>query len=216
MNRLLLENYPSSEIYWGRFYSSKLDEVIDLTHLSINNINDIVNILEPFKSFGFVLHPQDRFISGYWHLKANNKSLENLSMEDLAFDLLDEERIRFDWKFIHFSPQYRFFFKRNKLQVDHIWKIESLPTIWPDICHFLGITNNLKPDNVRINCPVLPISDRLQSRIFLLYARDFKLLKYDYMEMKGNFEIEEACFYPNYTNLWPERRNINLDDCYKR
>jgi hypothetical protein len=216
MHRLLLKNYPTSEIYWGRFYSSKLDEIIDLTHLSINNISNILNISHPFKSFGFVRHPQDRFVSAYWHLKVNNKSLDSLSMEDLAFDLLDEERIRFDWKFIHFSPQYRFFFEKSQLKVNYLWKIEAIQSIWPDICNFLDIKDDLKPDNVRVNCPILPISDRLNSRIALLYARDFELLKYNPIEIMNNDEFNSPCLYPNYTNLWPERRHIEITDRYKR
>ena len=212
----MLSSYPNAKKYCGRFYSSDLDRIIDLSHLTIHEAYQIIGIKPPVKSFGFIRNPYNRFVSAYWHIKGYNRSFEYLSIEDLAFDMLNEENIRYDWKFIHFIPQYRMFFYKDKQVVLKLWKIESLSTTWSDICIEYGIKSKLEYENVRINCPNIVLSDRLKSRINFLYARDFNLLGYEPWQIDNYNSNNINHLYVDYVSMWPEWRNNNISDYYKR
>jgi hypothetical protein len=216
VHNAVLLSYPNAKKYWGRFYSSDLDRIIDLTHLTIQEAHQITGITSRCSSFGFVRNPFNRFVSAYWHLKVHNTSLDSMSMEELAFDILDEERIRYDWKFIHFIPQYRMFFINNTQAVSNIWKVESISSSWNEVCEVYRLSTKLEYENVRINCPTVDLSDRLKARLTFLYARDFKLFNYDPAPADDAMTYNTGQFYQEYASMWPERRSVDISDYYKR
>jgi hypothetical protein len=161
------------------------------------------------RSFGFVRDPYARFVSAFLHLQKRSAAHRGMTIEQIAYDVLDEERIRLDWKFIHFAPQYRFFYQGSTRLVDHIWRIEDLPARWSEVCAALDIDVALASENRGDLRDVVALNAAVLGRINRLYARDFAFFGYP---MKSGLVCEERerAPYPRYADLWPERRDLEI------
>jgi hypothetical protein len=215
IHNAIYSQYPNCKTYWGRFYSRRLDRVLDLTHLTIQDAASLFGLRSPLRSFGFVRNPYTRFLSSYHHFKRHNPHYENLTIEALALDLLDEERIREDWKFVHFAPQYRFFFIDNQQQVDYLWRVEDLPAVWRQVQEAFGFKRQLDAENTNMAIASDGMPVAVCHRINQLYARDFQLFRYD-VAHSGHIPNQLSPIYPQFVALWPEHRSLDASDLYRR
>jgi hypothetical protein len=210
VHKALAEAYPDAAVGWGRRYDACRDEIQDMAHLTPREAREYFGLPREFRSFGFVRDPYTRFVSAYLHFKRWNPDYAALTPDDLAFDILDEARIRSDWKFIHFAPQYRFFYEGRQCVVSRFWKIENLPAAWHELCRDLRIEADL-PELNRLSPKWFePMSEALIGRINLLYARDFAL--FGYTKKPGREPRSSRGFYSRYRKLWPELRGLDISD----
>jgi hypothetical protein len=210
IHKALIGQYPGASVGWGRRYDAERDEIQDIAHLTAREAREYFDLPLEFRSFGFVRDPYTRFVSAYLHFKRWNPDYESLTPDELAFDILDEARIRSDWKFIHFAPQYRFFYEGRRCVVSRVWKVENMPVAWHQLRSDLHVDADL-PELNRLR-PVWfePMSEALIGRINLLYARDFALFGYG---MKpGREPRSRHGFYNRYRKLWPELRDLDISD----
>jgi hypothetical protein len=208
IHKALTAEFPDANAAWGRRYDAARDEIVDLAHRRIGEAREAFAIEGPFTSFGFVRDPYARFLSSFVHLKHWNKDFAALRQEELAFDLLDEERIRGDWKFVHFAPQYRFFYEGTARAVTHLWKVEDLPSAWDEVRAKFSIATPLTVEN-KLDAPAPALSEAVIGRLNLLYARDFAL--FGYAKRPGTSR-EPRTLYRKFTSLWPERRGLDVSD----
>jgi len=209
-----LKRLPGAQAFWGRRYDVAEDAIIDMAHLTIAQARKRLGKHETFRSFGFVRDPYARFVSSYLHLKRWSADHRALSMDELAFDILDEERIRFDWKFIHFAPQYRFFYEGKERTVDRVWKTEDLPGAWDEMCREFSVDAKLASQNRGDLRDTANLSPAIEARINQLYARDFKFLDYP-MRSTGAKPKPARGPYTAFVELWPERRNLDITEASK-
>jgi len=209
-----LKRLPGAQAFWGRRYDVAEDAIIDMAHLTIAQARKRLGKDETFRSFGFVRDPYARFVSSYLHLKRWSADHRALSMDELAFDILDEERIRFDWKFIHFAPQYRFFYEGKERTVDRVWKTEDLPRAWDEMCREFSVDAKLASQNRGDLRDTATLSPAIEARINQLYARDFKFLDYP-MRSTGAKPRPARGPYTAFVELWPERRNLDITEASK-
>ncbi len=208
IHKALTAEFPDADAMWGRRYDCARDEIRDLAHMRIGEARAAFAIDGAFSSFGFVRDPYARFLSSYVHLKHWNKDFAALSQEELAFDLLDEERIRFDWKFVHFAPQYRFFYEGTTRAVSHLWKVEDLPAAWDEVRAKFAVAAPLTVEN-KLDAPAPALSEAVIGRLNLLYARDFALFSY---AKRAGGAREPRMLYRKFAALWPERRGLDMSD----
>ena len=208
IHKALTGEFPGANATWGRRYDAARDAIFDLAHMRLEEARAHFALTQPFRSFGFVRDPYARFLSSFVHLKHWNRDYAALTQEDLAFDLLDEERIRFDWKFIHFAPQYRFFYEGRARAVSHIWKVEDLPSAWDEVRKNFSIAAPLTVEN-KLDAAVPALSDAVIGRLNLLYARDFAL--FDYKKRPADARPTPT-LYAKFAKLWPERRGLEMTD----
>lgn len=211
IHKALLAEFPGAAVGWGRHYNVERDEIRDMAHLEAREARAHFGLTGSFRSFGFVRDPYARFISSYLHFKHWNPDHASMSPEELAFDLLDEARIRGDWKFVHFAPQYRFFYEGRRRIVPHIWKVEDLPQAWQQVKREFSLQSELSLEN-RLGYEYFePLSAMLIGRINSLYARDFAL--FDYPVKPGTVpKHRKRDFYARFARLWPERRGLDISD----
>lgn len=208
IHKALTGEFPDANATWGRRYDVALDAIFDLAHMRPEEARAHFAPAQPYRSFGFVRDPYARFLSSFVHLKHWNRDYERLTQEDLAFDMLDEERIRFDWKFIHFAPQYRFFYDGPTRAVSHVWKVEDLPSAWDEVRKNFSIAAPLTVEN-RLDESVPALSEAVIARLDLLYARDFAL--FDYKKRSADSRPSRT-LYAKFAKLWPERRGLEMTD----
>jgi len=210
VHKVLTEAYPDAHIGWGRRYDAERDEIQDMAHLTPREARAHFNLPLEYRSFGFVRDPYARFVSAYLHFKRWNPHYESLTPEELAFDILDEARIRSDWKFIHFAPQYRFFYEGQCCVAWRVWKMENLPAAWHQLRNDLQLDADLPELNKLSPEWFEPMSEALVGRINMLYARDFAL--FGYAKRPGREPRARRGFYSRYRKLWPELRNLDISD----
>lgn len=214
VHNALLAEFPEGQAFWGRSYARKTDRIIDLAHLTIADARQVVPDVDEatVNSFGFVRNPYERFRSCFTYFKNWNTPFAELTAEELAFDLLDEERIRGDWKFIHFAPQYCFFYVDGRRAVDRIYYMEDLPQAWDRVQRDFRLTADLKRENESEGAPEIELSDRLIGRLNSLYARDFAYFGYDKKPARAS-SVRRP--YPAFSKLWPEYRGLDISDRHR-
>ncbi len=208
IHKALTAQFPDAKATWGRRYDAARDAIFDLAHMRLGEARAHFALTQPFRSFGFVREPYARFVSSFVHLRHWNRDYAGLTQEELAFDLLDEERIRFDWKFVHFAPQYRFFYEGGDRAVSHIWKVEDLPSAWNEVQANFSVSAPLTVEN-RLDEPAPPLSEAVVARLNLLYARDFALFGY---RLRAADARPQRTLYAKFAKLWPERRGLEMTD----
>ena len=214
VHNALLAAFPEAQAFWGRAYERKTDRIVDLAHLTIADAPRMLPEIEEatVKSFGLVRNPYDRFLSCFAYFKNWNAQFERLSPEELVFDVLDEERIRCDWKYIHFAPQYCFFYRDGRRAVDHIYYLEDLPHAWDRIRRDFGLAADLRRENESDAAEKVTLSERLIGRLNCLYARDFAYFGYDKRPARASVVRRP---YPAFSKLWPEHRGLDISDRHR-
>jgi hypothetical protein len=211
IHNALLKQFPDAAVSWGRRYDVLTDNIQDMAHLTPREAILHFALKQPFRSFGIIRDPYARFMSSYYHFKHWNPAHESLTPEELAFDVLDEARIRTDWKFVHFAPQYRFFLEGRRRVVTHVFRYEDLPKAWPEVKREFSLDKDLCVENRLAERFIEPMSDRLVARINFLYARDFALFGYVPQRVRRQ-PARGREYYSRYARLWPERRGLDISD----
>lgn len=136
--------------------------------------------------------------------------MTGVTEEEFAFDFIDEERIRFDWKFIHFCPQYRILCINNKISVSKIIRMEDFSEAWPAFSESVGLAPTLPLHNVGPKIDRSGMSDRLIARLNDLYARDFEIFSYEKVPVE--VQAPRGRIQSDYISLWPEYRGCDTSD----
>jgi len=210
IHKALMTRFPKAEEQWGRRYEAARDTIIDLAHMSLSEGRAQFGLDADVASFGFVRDPYARFLSAWRHLKHWNRDFAQIAPDELAFDVLDEERVRHDWKFVHFAPQYRFFFEGPRRAVTRLWKTEALPAAWGEVERAFGFEAPLPYEN-SLGKGQSELSDALVARLNLLYARDFALFDYPLRRTRAPASRGRE-LYAKFVRLWPERRKLDMSD----
>jgi sulfotransferase famil protein len=114
--------------YWDHDDNARLGRVLDKAHITLDDflVYPDASLIEEYFLFGFVRNPYTRLVSAFHE---RNKQLGISGDTDINHFIqteLNEITIRFDWKYIHFCPQYFFFYQGGKCKVDYIGRFEIL------------------------------------------------------------------------------------------
>jgi hypothetical protein len=94
---------------WHQNWEPVLDRVVDSAHIQIPDLRRLID-LEEFHVFTLVRDPYERFFSSVSeHCRQHQVVIQDApSLNAWIRMKLDEVRLRFDWKYIHFCPQHYF------------------------------------------------------------------------------------------------------------
>lgn len=119
-----------NNVYWDHDDNARLGRVLDKAHITLDDflVYPDALLIDDYFVFGFVRNPYTRLVSAFHE---RNKQLgisgdTDTDINQFIQTELNEINIRFDWKYIHFCPQYFFFYQGGKCRVDYIGRFESL------------------------------------------------------------------------------------------
>jgi hypothetical protein len=133
-----------------------------------------------------VRNPYDRLESLYFYFKKGGNGSKDLAWKELLelkFDTYEKFVLEFLCVETIFSdrmlwPQTSYIFdSHDNLMVNKICKLESIVGDFADLAKDVGINIKLKHEN-KVSREPQVYSDEMIEKINFLYARDFKLLKY--------------------------------------
>lgn len=192
--RKSLESFDDFDgFFWDRGYIKGIDHPVDKPHITMNDLaktDYFKYLLDKDKFvFGFVRNPYERVCSAYFEVR---KQLRNISEDFNGFIIeLDETKIRYDYKYIHFCPQHYFFYDGQKCYVDFIGRYERLDRDMLYINSVLGLSNKLE----KINESTEKKEDYLSyyneeaiRTVNRIYEKDFLLFGY---EMIGDYLVQD-------------------------
>ncbi len=143
---------------------------------------DIAN----FFTFSFVRHPYSRLYSAFNYLKQgginshDKKAFEThlihfKNFKDFVLNGLNEKLIN---EIIHFTPQSNFICDaRNSILIDFVGKYENIANDISYIENKINFSLSL-PHLNKSNLNNVKMDDKVKSRIFDIYKRDFKIFNY--------------------------------------
>lgn len=182
--RAAIEGYHDHHTsFWHQRYETKLGRTVDMAHIPYDDLDDsIKRLMSQTFNFGFVRHPVSRFFSAWAEFKRQHPDMRGASMDvnDFIEFYLTQANVRYDWRFVHFTPQHYFFYSGNKRIADFVGQHERFKEDWTAVQALTGIVsgplNNMRHREVP-EFPVLTAHSRalLQN----LYQRDFLLFGYN-------------------------------------
>lgn len=130
MRRLLSPYNDHPTEYWGIQRKTPLGRGLDRAHIPLTDLSvfspDDFKYLEQYFVFAFVRNPYDRFYSAFQEHVQQRKLPEDTEFNDYVQKNIDPDRIRSNWRFIHFCPQICFTHIGSKSQIDFIGRLETL------------------------------------------------------------------------------------------
>lgn len=180
LREALKEYHDRDSSYWHHLEDIYLDRVIDKAHITMRDfvyMPDYSSIDEYF-SFGFVRNPYDRFYSAFQFYKKQYDV--SIGFNDFS-KTLNDISIRYDWRLIHFCPQYAFFYYGNKCKIDFIGRFENIKTDVLLVSSIIGVDIDIGKSNVSDNNKPIYIDNYNESTIRIvnkLYEKDFALFHY--------------------------------------
>ncbi len=175
-----------------RFCGYADSAVQDLSHLRVDQWTREVwdAYREGYFFFGLVRDPIDRFMSAMSEFRHQHLEHDRFDLETLLPQLLTTNSILYDWRFIHFSPQWSYFaLHRGFIHVPmvHLFDIRNLEQTLgsEEFAKQLGLPETLKVGNGRPSYfRPKEISDNLRSFAASLYQDDYAWLSgqgFDYI-----------------------------------
>lgn len=188
IRKALAPFHDSEQQFWHQGWDRSENRVVDLAHPTYSQlIRVLINEdCDQYSTFGFVRDPYTRFWSalGEFHKRHGEKFRLSSSNLDL---IVTPAAIRYDWRFVHFCPQWMFFYAGNGVSrvVDKIGKIENFDADWLSIrkeLHLMELPAEL-PHERRAQERGLDISElsndpKVIAHINRLYLRDFQIFGY--------------------------------------
>ena len=143
--RSALARYDDRDnFYWHHEDNIKLSRVVDKAHITLDDFSVYPDapLLDDYFVFGFVRNPYARVYSAFLERNSQLGINGEIDFNQFVRDELNEINIRFDWKFVHFCPQFHFFYRGGKCRADFIGRLESLGRDFPRVINLA----NLDPD----------------------------------------------------------------------
>ena len=202
--------------YWHWKYLPEISSWADLAHLPLSTLRLLPdwNIITSYTVIAVVRNPYDRFISACNEHLSQHKSQ---TIEDILSNI-DEIRINYDPRYIHFIPQNRFTHIGNKRYADFIARTESLKDDLTSISikanlgeKFARSIDKIKPysaDEITMNKNHFDnYSGAIIEKVLRLYFRDFILYGYKFpninsTSMEDNRLFDLLIASPDATAEW--------------
>lgn len=202
--------FPERTRLWGRFYLPTQDLVRDVSHLRVEEMRQFLpEATYPVNlTFGVVRDPYTRFTSAFKHFKKHSGCDPRLTVEQFMQQHFNHNTLRTDWRFVHFAPQYTFFFRSGWCCVDLIGRFEALGDFTAELSRRLGTEVHLGAENVGDRYAV-ELSDDAIATINHYYANDFALFGYAMRSPSRHARVlGEQELYQRFEGLWPAERGL--------
>ena len=132
--RCALAKYDDRDnFYWDHEDNVRLSRVVDKAHITLDDFSVYPDapLVEDYFVFGFVRNPYSRVYSAFLEKNSQWGVTEDVDFNQFVQTELNEINIRFDWNFVHFCPQFYFFYRGGKCQADFIGRFESVKRDYP-------------------------------------------------------------------------------------
>ncbi len=202
--------FPERTRLWGRFYLPQQDLVRDISHLRIEEMRQFLpEDTHPVDfTFGIVRDPYTRFESAFKHFKKHSGCDPRLTAEQFMEQHFNHNTLRTDWRFVHFAPQYTFFFKSGWCCTDLIGRFEALGEFTETLSQRLGTTVAIGAENVG-DAYQVDLSDDAIATINHYYANDFALFGYAMRTPSRRARVlGDQALYQRFEGLWPAERGL--------
>lgn len=194
--RKALEQFDDRDnFYWDHEDNSVLGRVIDKAHIPLQDFTcfDDAALLHKYLVFGFVRNPYDRVFSAFRERVRQWQLPDETDFNTFIQRELNECNIRYDWNYIHFCPQYFFFYLNGKCRADFIGRFERLQRDFIQAVNLFNLQEHsdlelVNPSETNDSKPLNPVEepiyiDRYDSKslaiVNKLYDRDFVYFHYD-------------------------------------
>lgn len=183
-------DYPITFWHQGRYGR----RVHDLAHIPARDLQKSEHRAlteEGLYTFGFVRHPVNRFWSALHEFRRQHAdwAVAKLPAEDLICNVLTQDTMVSDWRFVHLCPQWRFFpISDEKLSVHEAVKVfhyESFHEGWAEVTRNLNSRSSAIPASIPLNnarhrekAAVEPLTTRTWNKLLDLYELDFAFFGY--------------------------------------
>jgi hypothetical protein len=174
-----LEKYHDVDVkFWHQIFYTPEHRIIDLAHPTSSQFPYLFNKVginpSDFTTFGFVRSPYTRFASALVEFnRRHSQEFAGIPIEHL----LTEGNISYDWRFIHFCPQHRFF-SSTRAGTNLVGYYEDIARDLESITKTLGISVDLRI-NSRPSPPHRPLTDDQIRLVNRLYYKDFETFGYN-------------------------------------
>lgn len=202
--------FPERTRIWGRYYLPQQDLVRDVSHLRVEELPQFL----PKKThpvefiFGIVRDPYTRFASAFRHFKTHSGCDPRLTVEQFMELHVNHNTLRTDWRFVHFAPQYTFFFRWGWCCTDLIGRFEAMDEFTDTLSKRLGTSLYIGADNVG-DAYEVALSDDAIATINHYYANDFALFGYAMRTHSPRARVlGEQQLYQRFEGLWPAERGL--------
>ncbi len=191
-----LKKYDDREnYYWDHDDNAALGRIVDKAHIPLSDfaVYKDFQLLDDYFVFGFVRNPYDKVYSAFQERKRQWALPEDMDFNNFVQQELTECNIRYDWNYIHFCPQYYFFYASGKCRADYIGRYESIDRDFVQLANIIQVeTGGLLPqinqsgekttqaNKDRRSPDSLPHFDEASLKIVnRLYDKDFVFFNYD-------------------------------------
>lgn len=122
-----------NNFYWNHEDNPRLSRVVDKAHITLDDFSVYPDapLIDDYFAFGFVRNPYSRVYSAFLERKSQWGLTGEVDFNQFVRSELNEINIRFDWNFVHFCPQFHFFYRGGKCKADFIGHFETLQRDFP-------------------------------------------------------------------------------------
>ena len=183
----------------------------------------VIEKFENYFVFGFVRNPYDRVYSAYQYYKKIERVSGNFN--DFIEGELNETLARYNHNYIHFCPQYYFFYDGNKNKADYIGRYEELDRDFYYICLFMGlnietslcIINQSKSNEKEISSIHLnKFTKESLDVVNELYALDFSLFGYQQCKQTFMDDLSPPVRYESLPSNIEMQGYLSIDKFYSK
>jgi hypothetical protein len=130
--------------YWDHEDNAKLSRVVDKAHITLDDLSVYADspLIEDYFVFGFVRNPYSRVYSAFLERNSQWGVTGEADFNQFVQTELNAINIRFDWNFVHFCPQFYFFYRGGKCKASFIGRFENIKRDYPRAVNLA----NLDPD----------------------------------------------------------------------
>lgn len=115
--------HDDPQTFWHQGYLPELERVVDLAHLTFNDLLKIRPQCKDYTVLAVWRDPYERFVSGMKeHARQHGVKIHTGKDRDALITKMSDAVLRFDWKYVHLCPQHYFFrgvSTRNLIPVYH-------------------------------------------------------------------------------------------------
>jgi hypothetical protein len=145
--RKALAQYDDRDnFYWDHEDNNRLGRIVDKAHIVLDDFSVYPDIalLEDYFTFGFVRNPYSRVYSAFQERVRQWGDNQGRDINEFIRTELNEINIRYDWNYIHFCPQYFFFYQGGKSRSDFIGRFETIQRDFARAVNLGGLDTNLE------------------------------------------------------------------------